>query len=140
MFAARTVSCRPATDNAKRWDVRLISRVPRRASNLLTAFETVALEMFNLTAARAKECHSATFARIASLLDQAMPDFTGLIRATINFVENIPRSRDGIDIKSSGVHSFGAATRLYAAEHRRSWEENRAAVRPVTAARFCIRL
>jgi hypothetical protein len=79
-------------------DVRLISRVPRRASTLLTAFETAALEMFNLTAARAKECHSATFAKIASLLDQAMPDFTGLIRATINFVEDIPRFRDGIDI------------------------------------------
>jgi hypothetical protein len=66
MCAARTASCRPASVNTKRRDVRLISRVRSRASTLLTAFETVALETFSSAAARAKERNSATFAKIAS--------------------------------------------------------------------------
>jgi hypothetical protein len=46
--------------------VRLISRAPRRASTLLTALETVAFERLSSVAARANECVSATFAKIAS--------------------------------------------------------------------------
>jgi hypothetical protein len=46
--------------------VRLISRAPSRASSLLTAFETVALESFSSAAAWLKERNSTTFAKIAS--------------------------------------------------------------------------
>ena len=66
MCAARAVSCRPASVKAKRRDVRLMSRVPSRASILLTALETVALESFSSAAAPAKERISTTLAKIAS--------------------------------------------------------------------------
>src|SRR5216683_1574070 len=63
--AARRESCRPASVNAIRRDVRLNKRVLSFASTLLTAFETVALESFSSAAAAAKERVSATFAKIA---------------------------------------------------------------------------
>jgi len=65
MCAARLESCRPASVNAIRRDVRLNSRAPSLASTLLTAFETVALESFNSSAAAAKERISTTLAKIA---------------------------------------------------------------------------
>ena len=43
-----------------------MSRAPSRASILLTAFETVALESFSSAAAPAKERSSTTLAKIAS--------------------------------------------------------------------------
>jgi hypothetical protein len=65
MCEARSESCRPASVNAIRRDVRLNNRVLSFASTRLTAFETVALESFNSAAAAAKERVSATFAKIA---------------------------------------------------------------------------
>src|SRR5262245_40479081 len=62
---ARSDSCRPASVNAIRRDVRLNNRVLSFASTLLTAFETVALDSFSSIAAAAKERVSATFAKIA---------------------------------------------------------------------------
>jgi hypothetical protein len=56
----------PASVNSKRRAVRIINRAPRRDSILLTAFDTVAFESCNCTAASAKERHSATFAKMAS--------------------------------------------------------------------------
>jgi hypothetical protein len=52
--------------SANRRDVRLMSRAPSRASILLTAFETVALESLSSAAAPAKERSSTTLAKIAS--------------------------------------------------------------------------
>src|SRR5258708_4576957 len=65
MCEARSDSCRPASVNAIRRDVRLNNRVLSLASTRLTAFETVALERFSSAAAAAKERASATFAKIA---------------------------------------------------------------------------
>ena len=55
MCAARPASCLPASVSASRREVPLMSRAPSRASILLTAFETVALESFSSAAAPAKE-------------------------------------------------------------------------------------
>src|SRR4029077_16746858 len=65
MCEARSDSCRPASVKAIRRDVRLNNRVLSFASTLLTAFETVAFEIFSSAAAAAKERVSATFAKIA---------------------------------------------------------------------------
>src|SRR6266481_6152544 len=65
MCEARSDSCRPASVNAIRRDVRLNNRVFSFLSTLLTAFETVALESFSSAAAAANERVSATLAKIA---------------------------------------------------------------------------
>ena len=67
MLPRSTVTCDQLLRCARpRRDVRLISRAPKRASILLTAFETVALESFSSVAAPAKERASTTLAKIAS--------------------------------------------------------------------------
>src|SRR5580700_4798886 len=62
---ARSDSCRPASVNAIRRDVRSNNRVLSFVSTLPTAFETVALDRLSSAAAAANERVSATFAKIA---------------------------------------------------------------------------
>jgi hypothetical protein len=83
MFAARSDSCRPASVNAIRRDVRLNKRVLSFASTRLTAFETVAFDSLSSAAAAANERISATFAKIAKPSRSGSVDIS--ISETIDF-------------------------------------------------------
>ncbi len=72
--AARAASVRPASVNASRREVRLKSRAPSRASTRLTALDTVAFERSRSSAAREKDCSSATLAKIARPSRSGSPD------------------------------------------------------------------